>query len=276
MTQLDAAPQQGTPPARSADFVEALARGLDVLATFEPSSLTLTVTEVAARTGLARPTARRLLMTLTRLGYVQVLDGAYSLTTQVLRLSTAGIRAEGLWETAKPHLLSLVTKTNESSSMSQLDGCDIIYTARVQVPKIIALAVVIGTRFPAAATSMGHVLLAGLSAEELAATLELSSQSGVVPHVIHTKSALLESLSEIRERGWALSDEELSIGIRSVAVPIRDSAGRTAAAMNVTVHATQTSIEQLTTEYLPLLIETADVVSAQWAGINSDQPAKPD
>jgi IclR family transcriptional regulator, pca regulon regulatory protein len=250
------------------DFVEALARGLDVIKAFGPTALELTVSEVAARTGLARPTARRLLLTLEQLGYVRSINGVFSLTTRTLELGTSYISALGMWEIARPHLTQLVSRTGESSSMSQLDGSDIVYTARVPVAKIIAFSVRIGTLFPAIATSMGRVLLADKSADELDEVLGTPSRSGIIPRVTPTRAELDESLALIRERGWAMSDEMLSVGIRSIAAPVRDATGRTAAAMNVTVHAAETSIEHLTTEYLPLLLETATAVSEEWSNLS--------
>jgi IclR family transcriptional regulator, pca regulon regulatory protein len=249
------------------DFVEALARGLDVLRCFGPRAMELTVSEVAARTSLARPTARRLLLTLEQLGYVRAVGNAYALTTQVLELGTAGIAAQGLWDLARPHLQALVAATGESSSMSQLDGSDIIYTGRVPVPKIIALSVHIGTRFPAVATSMGHVLLADLTRSELDSVLRKPSASGVIPRVVPTRKALDAVLSETRKRGWAMSDERLSVGIRSIAAPVRGADGRVLAAMNVTVHAAETSVRTLTTQYLPLLLDAARRITAEWANL---------
>lgn len=249
------------------EFVEALARGLDVIRCFGPTAVELTVSEVAARAGLARPTARRLLMTLEQLGYVRSVGGSFSLTTKVLRLGTAVIAAQGIWDVARPHLVSLVGRTSESSSMSQLDGSDIVYTARVPVAKIIALAVNIGTLFPAIATSMGRVLLADLERAELEDVLQIPSRSGIIPRVVPGHAELLDDLAEIRERGWALSDELLSVGIRSIAAPVRDSDGRVAAAMNVTVHAAETSIARLTGEYLPYLLSTASAVTEEWSDL---------
>ncbi|MEZ5226525.1 MAG: helix-turn-helix domain-containing protein [Acidimicrobiales bacterium] len=168
-------------PVGRRDFVEALARGLDVITAFGPTRLSMTVSDVATATGLARPTARRLLLTLEALGHVRSVDGQYSLTTKVLELGTSVIAAQGLWDIARPHMVDLVGQTGESSSMAQLDGSDIVYTARVPVPKIIALAVTIGARFPAPATSMGRVLLAERSADELDQLLAEPSLSGVRP-----------------------------------------------------------------------------------------------
>ncbi|MCY3619339.1 MAG: helix-turn-helix domain-containing protein [Acidimicrobiaceae bacterium] len=249
------------------EFVEALARGLDVLKAFGPTAIELTVSEVASRTGLARPTARRLLMTLEQLGYVRSVGGAYSLTTKVLEIGTAAIAAQGLWDVARPHLVALVARTHESSSMSQLDGSDIVYTARVPVAKIIALSVSIGTRFPAVATSMGKVLLSEHTADELDAVLERPSTSGIIPRVVPSRAQLDEDLADVRERGWALSDELLTVGIRSIAAPVRDDGCRIAAAMNVTVYAAETSIEHLTGEYLPALLDTAAAVTREWSNL---------
>ena len=252
---------RGTGP----DFVEALARGLDVLACFDARHRRMSLSEVATAAGLARPTARRLLLTLEELDFVRSVDGGFELTPKVLTLGMAYVGALGLWDIARPHLERLVGQTRESSSMAQLDGADIVYVARVSVPKLIALRVDIGTRFPAVQTSQGKVLLAGLSPAELERTLSLPSRSGLPPFIGRSAEQLRDELTEIRARGWALADEELAPGVRSVAVPVRDGDGRVRAAMNVTVHAAETSIETLVGEYLPLLLRTAGDVSAEWA-----------
>jgi IclR family transcriptional regulator, pca regulon regulatory protein len=252
---------RGTDP----DFVEALARGLDVLSCFGEQRPRMTLAEVAAAAGLARPTARRLLLTLRELGYVRADDGAFTLTPQVLRLGMSYVGALGLWDIARPHLEDLVVRTGESSSMSQLDGSDIVYVARVSVPKIITLRVEIGTRFPAPPTSQGKVLLAALSPDALRRTLSEPSRSGLPPFLPRDLGELEEELMTVRARGWALADEELAPGIRSVAVPVRDGAGEVRAAMNVTVHAAETSVDVLVGDHLPRLLRTAGEVSAEWA-----------
>lgn len=252
---------RGTGP----DFVEALARGLDVLACFDADHRTMSLSEVAAAAGLARPTARRLLLTLEELGFVRSAAGTFALTPKVLTLGMAYVGSLGLWDIARPHLEELVAGTGESSSMAQLDGSDIVYVARVAVPKIIALRVEIGTRFPAVQTSQGKVLLAALSADELGAALAAPSRAGLPPYLGRPPEQLHRELTEIRARGWALADEELAPGVRSVAVPVRDGAGVVRAAMNVTVHAAETSTERLVQEHLPRLLRTAGDVSAEWA-----------
>ncbi|MGY2004742.1 IclR family transcriptional regulator domain-containing protein [Blastococcus sp. SYSU DS1024] len=247
------------------DFVEALARGLDVLACFDREHPTMTLSEVAAAAGLARPTARRLLLTLEELGFVRSSAGGFALTPKVLTLGMAYVGALGLWDIARPHLEALVARTGESSSMAQLDGSDIVYVARVAVPKLIALRVDIGTRFPASQTSQGKVLLAALPPDELADTLAQPSRAGLPPMIGRSPDQLRTELTEVRARGWALADEELAPGVRSVAVPVRDGEGVVRAAMNVTVHAAETSTERLVGEHLPQLLRTAGDVSAEWA-----------
>lgn len=247
------------------DFVESLARGLDVLACFDADHTTMTLSEVAGAAGLARPTARRLLLTLRELGFVRSADGAFQLTPKVLSLGMAYVGALGLWDIARPHLEALVARTGESSSMAQLDGSDIVYVARVAVPKIIALRVDVGTRFPALQTSQGKVLLAALDSDELAATLAEPSRAGLPPYIGCSPEQLQDELMQVRARGWALADEELAPGVRSVAVPVRDGAGVVRAAMNVTVHAAETPVDRLLEHHLPLLLRTAGEVSAEWA-----------
>jgi len=246
------------------DFIEALARGLDVLRAFGPNRPSMSLSEVAAATRLARPTARRILLTLSDLGYVRVVDGGFALTPRVLELGMAYIGSIGMWDIARPHMERLVSQTGESSSLAQLDGSDIVYVARVAVPKIITLAVTIGTRFPALQTSLGKVLLAALPTDERERALAEPSRSGVTPRWRPTAAEIDRELCETRARGWALTDEQLALGIRSIAAPVRDDATHVVAALNVSVHAAETSIATLTERYLPLLLATADAISADW------------
>jgi IclR family transcriptional regulator, pca regulon regulatory protein len=253
--------RRGTGP----DFVEALARGLDVLACFDADHRTMSLSQVAAAAGLARPTARRLLLTLEELGFVRSAGGGFELTPRVLTLGMAYVGALGLWDIARPHLERLVAQTRESSSMAQLDGGDIVYVARVSVPKLITLRVDIGTRFPAVRTSQGKVLLAALTPDELEAALAQPSRARLPSSPARPADDLRAELTDVRARGWALADEELAPGVRSVAVPVRDGSGAVRAAMNVTVHAAETSVDVLLTDHLPRLLRTAGEVSAEWA-----------
>jgi IclR family transcriptional regulator, pca regulon regulatory protein len=249
----------------SPDFIEALARGLDVIRAFQPRQPVMSLAMVASATGLARPTARRILLTLEQLGYVRAVERGFELTPRVLDLGMCYVLSRNLWDVARPHMEGLVARTHESSSIAQLDGSDIVYVARVAVPKIITLAVTIGTRFPAMQTSLGKVLLAAMPAEEAERVLAEPSRSGLTPRWQPGPAERAEELRTVRARGWSLTDEQLAPGIRSVAAPLRDGAGRVIAAMNVTVHAAETPVEVLTGEYLPRLLQTAGAVSADWA-----------
>lgn len=249
----------------SSDFIEALARGLDVIRAFGPNRPMMSLSEVAAATGLARPTARRMLLTLEELGYVRVAQGMFALTPRVLELGMAYIGSTSIWDLARPHMEQLVSFTGESSSLAQLDGSDIVYVVRVAVPKIITLAVTIGTRFPALQTSLGKVLLAEMSPEEVERVLAEPSRSGITPLWQPDAAERARVLCEVRERGWALTDEHLARGIRSIAAPVRDGSNRVVAALNVSVHAAETSIETLTERYLPRLLQTAAAISTDWA-----------
>jgi IclR family pca regulon transcriptional regulator len=182
------------------DFIEALARGLDVIKAFRPGRPVMTLTEVATATGLARPTARRILLTLTELGYARAEQGGFALTPRVLELGVSYVRSMGLWEVARPHLEQLVARTHESSSIAQLDGSDIVYVARVAVPKIVTLSVQIGTRFPALQTSLGKVLLAALPPEEVDRVLAEPSRSGITPRWQPGREERDKALRAVRAR----------------------------------------------------------------------------
>src|SRR5216684_4358080 len=237
----------------SPDFIEALARGLDVIRAFRAGQPVMSLTEVAGAAGLARPTAGRIRLTLEELGYVRPADGGFELTPRVLDLGMNYVLSRDLWQLAQPHMERLVARTGESSSIARLDGSDIVYVARVAVPKIVTLAVTIGTRFPAMQTSLGKVLLAALPPAE-------------AERVIAEPSA---ALREVRARGWALTDEQLAPGIRSVAVPLRDGDGKVIAALNVNSHAAETPLDVLVGRHLPLLLQTAGSISADWAARQS-------
>jgi IclR family pca regulon transcriptional regulator len=247
------------------DFIEALARGLDVLRSFRPGTPAMTLSEIAGHTGLARPTVRRILITLESLGYVRAAARGYALTPRVLDLGMTYVNALNMWEVARPHMERLVGRTNESTSMAQLDGSDIIYVARVAVPKIVTLAVTIGTRFPAPATSMGKVLLAALPPAALPAVLAEPSRSGITARWQPSAAEIENVLREVRAKGWALADQDLAPGVRSIATGVRDGDGQVVAAINTTVHAAETSVETLLDSHLPKLLRTAADISHDWS-----------
>ena len=254
-------PRSGTGP----DFIEALARGLDVITAFAPRQPVMSLSEVAGATGLARPTARRILLTLQDLGYVRAAGSGFALTPRVLDLGVAYVRSMSLWDVARPYMEQLSERTNESCSIAQLDGSDVVYVARVSVPKIVGLAVQIGTRFPALQTSLGKILLAPLTSDDVDRVLAEPTRSGLTPRWQPGKAERDAELQEVRARGWALTDEQLTRGIRSVAAPLRDGQGRVFAALNVNTHAAETPVEYLIDNHLPLLLRAAGEISADCA-----------
>jgi IclR family pca regulon transcriptional regulator len=201
-------PRRDTSP----DFIEALARGLDVIQAFQPRQPVMSLAAVAAATGLARPTARRILLTLEQMGYVRAAEGGFELTPRVLELGMSYVLSRNLWEVARPHMERLVARTHESSSIAQLDGSDIVYVARVAVRRSSHWRVTIGTRFPAMQTSLGKVLLAALPPEEVERVLAEPSRSGITPRILSGSEERAATLREVRARGWALTDEELAAG----------------------------------------------------------------
>jgi IclR family pca regulon transcriptional regulator len=247
------------------DFVEAIERGLDVIRALGRSTDGLSLSRVAEATGQARPTARRALVTLAMLGYVREEGRVFRLTPRVLELGCAYADSLSLWEIARPHLCALVERTGESSSIAQLDGSEIVYVGRVAVPKIVTIAVSIGTRMPAASTSMGRVLLAPLTAAERRAALATPPRGDLRALSTPSRRALDALLAQVRERGWASADQELAPGVRSIAAPLRDHDGRTVAAVNVCVHAAEHGLAELERDFVPLLLETAAAIDAELA-----------
>jgi IclR family pca regulon transcriptional regulator len=239
--------------------VQSLERGLAVIRAFDATHSALTLSEVAAATGVTRAAARRFLLTLAELGYVRS-DGRYfSLTARVLELGYAYLSSLTLPEVAEPHLEALVAQVNESSSMSVLDGTDIVYVARVPVSRIMHVAISVGTRFPAYATSMGRVLLASLPDGELDKLLAEVKLERLTGRTVESSAALRTELARVRTQGWALVNQELEEGLRAIAAPVRDQTGAAVAAVNVSTHATRT-LESMRRDLLPpLLVATAAI-----------------
>jgi len=242
---------------RGAYHVQSLERGLAVIKAFDAGAPELTLSDVARTTGLTRAAARRFLLTLVDLGYVRT-DGKYfSLTARVLELGYAFLSSMTLTDVAQPHLERLSAEVHESSSVSVLEGADIVYVARVAVSRIMTVTINVGTRFPAYATSMGHVLLAGLDADGLEAYLGQARLDRLTTHTLTSPAALRAELATVRDQGWALVDQELEEGLRSVAAPIRDRGGKVIAAINVSTHASRTTRESVLDEMLPPLLAAA-------------------
>jgi IclR family pca regulon transcriptional regulator len=251
-------------PVRDRQFVQSLERGLSVIrALSAPEPQTLS--DVARATGLTRAAARRFLLTLQQLGYVHLSGTRFALTPQVLELGYAYLSSLTLPEVAQPHLEHLVEQIHESSSVSVLDGTDVVYVARVPTRRIMRVAISVGTRFPAYATSMGRVLLAGLEPGALTEVVEHSDLRPLTPETIHDQAELRAELDRVRAQGWALVDQELEPGLRSVAAPIRDRDGHVVAAINVSTQAARTDVTDVYDTLLPPLLSTAGAIERDLA-----------
>ncbi|MDT0341261.1 IclR family transcriptional regulator domain-containing protein [Streptomyces litchfieldiae] len=243
-------------------FVESLARGLTVLTAFGASHDELTLAAVARATGLARATARRALITLAHLGYVTTDDRSFRLTPQVLALGYAPLSRLTLPQIARPHLAALSERVHDSASLAVLDGDEVRYTARVATRRIMSVEITVGTRFPAYATSMGRVLLAGLPAADRAARLDRAELRPLTRWAITDAGELAAFLDRVAARGYALVDQELEEGLRSIAVPVHDRDGRTVAALNVATHTGRRSTHDCVADVLPHLRAAAAAIEA--------------
>ncbi len=242
--------------------VQSLARGLQVISSFDVDHPAMTLSEVAVRTGLSRATARRFLLTLQELGYVRS-DGKYfELTSKVLQLGYAYLSSATLPQLIEPVLEELSAKVHESASASVLDGSDIVYIARVHTRSIMRVGISVGTRFPVLNTSMGRVHLAYQSQEKQAAIVSagVPAATGVG---IDNPQDLLAELHKIRAQGYAVVDQELEIGLRSVAVPVFGPDGNVVAAMNVSMSVHPNTLEsavQAAQKILPELLKASQQV----------------
>lgn len=241
-------------------YVQSLARGLSVIRAFDADHPEMTLSDIARRTGLTRATSRRLLLTLAELGYVKTDGRMFSLAARVLELGFGFLSALSLPEIAQPHLEELAASIHESTSASVLEGTDIVYVARVSTRRIMTVRINIGTRFPASATSMGRVLLASFGAEELDEHLDGSDFPSLTSHTIQTREALVAELARVREQGWALVDQELEDGLRSIAVPILHGSA-VIAAINVSTTASSHTVESIQQNLLPPLRLAAERIS---------------
>jgi IclR family pca regulon transcriptional regulator len=258
-------------PARKADHVQSLQRGLAVLRAFDADEPALTLGEVVVATGLPRAAARRFVLTLVRLGYIRDEDRLFRLSPRVLELGQAYLSSLRLPETALPHLRALADEVQESATIAVLDEADIVYVAHVPARRIMSISINIGTRDPAFATSLGRVLLAGQSDEQLDAYLSTAALPPLTARTISAPEALRTELAKVRRRGFALVDQELEEGLRAIAAPIHGDEGETVAALNLAVHVSRRPLRAIRRELLPRLLETAAAIEADLA---ADAPAR--
>ncbi|MEF2977708.1 IclR family transcriptional regulator domain-containing protein [Subtercola sp. YIM 133946] len=244
-------------PGPSSGFVQSLARGLAVIRVFGEDNPVMTLSDIARASGLTRATTRRFLMTLIELGYVRTDGKTFALTARVLELGFSYLSGLTLPQIAQPLLEDLSRQIGESTSAAILDGSDIVYVVRVPTHRIMTVGINLGTRLPAYATSMGRVLLAGLAPDALADYLHDLKLQALTSRTVGSEQALLAELDRVRAQGWALADQELEPGLRSIAAPIHDAAGTVVAAVNVSTAASSGTSASLRATCLPALQATA-------------------
>ena len=246
-------PKEGDP-----DFVLSLARGLQVIEAFREQRDGMTVTDAAERTGLSRAAARRLLVTLEALGYADRSGAAFRLSSRILRLGFSFLTSTTLAGRAMPLLEQLSAEIHESCSVSVLDGAEIVYLARAAAKRVMTVDLGVGSRLPAYCTSMGRVLLAALPDDELERQFTAAECRKLTPKTITDRDQLREIVQKVRADGYALVDEELELGLRSVAVPVTAQSGNVVAAINSGVATARVSRRELRERILPALIDCAE------------------
>ncbi len=248
------------------DFVNSLARGLDVIRAFSRDAPEMTLTEVAARTKLSRAAARRFLLTLETLGYVCTDGRKFRLAPRILDLGFAYLSSVNIWDAAMPHMEAVSSELDESCSACVIEGCEIVYVARVPTRRVMSVSLNLGARLPAVATALGRVLLSCLPPDKARERVMTCPHRGYTACTVTDRARLWEILCEVRQQGWSLVDQELEEGLRSIAVPLRGKSGRVVAAMNVSAHANRVSVERMQGDYLPVLQRAASEIAHALVG----------
>ena len=255
-------PDPSVPVAGDPDYMLSLARGLSVIRAFADGRPHLTVADAARITGMSRAAARRCLYTLSVLGYAASIDGAYTLTPAVLALGYTYIGSTSLARVAQPVLERVSEQLHESFSLAVADGDEIVYLARAATRRILSIGLSVGSRLPAACTSMGRVLLAFGPEAARAAFLARVKLTRHTPYTIVDKPRLRAELDRVRQQGFAIVDQELELGLRSLAVPVRRPDGTVVAAINVGVQAGRVEAAVLERKFLPALREASGEIGA--------------
>jgi IclR family pca regulon transcriptional regulator len=242
------------------EFVRSLDRGLAVLRAFGTADPTPSLSDIARAVGLAPATARRLLHTLETLGYVETNGRTWMLRPRVLELGNAYLATTGVWDVVRRRLEELAADVELATSAGVLDGEDVVYTTRVPVRRIMSMAIEVGTRIPAYASSMGRVLLAQLTEPELDRYLSTVVPEAITPRTVSDTASLRAIIDRVREDGYCLMEEELELGVQCVAAPIRELDGRVFAAVTVSSHTTVLTLEQVRTGLLPRVLEAARAI----------------
>ncbi|MBX9467942.1 MAG: IclR family transcriptional regulator [Rhizobium sp.] len=237
------------------DLMGGFAKGLKVLEAFGPERQRLSITEAAETSGLDRATARRCLLTLAELGYADYDGKFFSLTPKILRIGHAWLSATPLPVLLQPHLDQLSERVGHSASASILDNSEIVYVARASQKRVMSINLMPGSRLPAYSASMGRVLLAALTDAEVELILSASTLKAHTPRTLTDPGMLKAEISRVREQGYAVIDQELEIGLCSIAVPIRNDRGRVVAAVNVGAPAAVLPAAELAAHCLPAMLD---------------------
>jgi IclR family pca regulon transcriptional regulator len=242
-------------------YVQSFARGLEVIRSFSAAAPRQTLTEVAQRSGLTRAGARRILLTLQALGYVETDGKLFALTPRILDLGFAYLSSMPIWNLAEPVMEELAAQVKESCSAAVLDGTDIVYVLRVPTRKIMSIGLGVGSRLPAYCTSLGRMLLAALDDAEVLQRLRASDCRALTRHTLTDPEALLAKVQQARRQGWCLVNQELEEGLVSMAAPLVGRGGRVVAALNISGQANRTGPKQMQEELLPPLLAAAQAIS---------------
>lgn len=246
------------------DFIQSIERGFAVLLAFDADMPNPTLSDLAARTGFSRPAVRRILLTLQRLGYVVGAGPRWSLTPRVLTIGQHYAASHGIVEIAQPHLLHLAEATQESASLAQFDGTDVVYVARIQVRRVLSISVDVGSHVPAHATSMGRVLTAWASPDVVEAVID-AGLPRLAERTITDPVAFRDALHEVRRLGYAVVESELEDGLLSASVPVRDPQGEVLAALAYSSTLGRMTVDRIVSEVVPLMLEAAEAISSDLA-----------
>ena len=246
------------------NFMTSLARGLAVINAFQERKRHLTIAQISHRTEIPRAAVRRCLYTLMKLGYATSDGRTYSLLPKVLTLGHAYLSSTPLAVSAQPYLDRISEQLHEACNLATLEGEQVLYIARSAIPqRLISVDLSVGSRLPAYCTSMGRILLAALDDDSLHDYLNHADLQAKTSRTLHTPEALWECLQRIRHQGWCIVDQELEQGLRSIAVPVYDSAGHVLAAMNVSTHAGRVPASELEKRFLPIMLSASRELSSQ-------------
>jgi IclR family transcriptional regulator, pca regulon regulatory protein len=258
-------PLDGDTAGRPREFIQSLERGLGIMRTFGAGKPEQTVSEIAAATGLTRATTRRFLITLVELGYLDTDGRVFTLTPRILELGYSFLSGLGFPDVALPHLERLVAEVDESSEASILDGAEVVYVLRVPSTTLMTIAINVGARMPAVATSMGRVLLADLPDAELEGFLAQQELKQYLPRTITDPEKLHRELLKVRRDGFAIVDQELEEGLIAIAAPVRRRDGRVFGAINLSTHVGRRSAKSVRADLVAPLLQTAALIERDLA-----------